>query len=79
MIYVIKRDLEMPFDGAFSSVVVNSEVYDVVKSPKNSGLELIAEVVVDGEVIIKSNPRTQSLFETALESINIKITQLLFS
>ncbi len=82
MIYAIERwseQGEMAFDNAFSNIAIQGKIYDLVKAPKDSGLERISEFILDdNNVFIKSNPRTLTEASQGFESATgIKPQELL--
>jgi len=67
MIYFIERETDMPFDNAINECILGKKIYDIVISNKNTGLDRISDHIVDNQsdkfIIIKTNPRDQSLVE----------------
>ncbi|MCD6435922.1 MAG: hypothetical protein J7L15_05990 [Clostridiales bacterium] len=78
MYYIIKRETSIPFDTSHVQIVLGDFIYDVVKGPKNTGLDSISDFIVDGDVLVKSDPRLEKQMKPKIESaLDIKLQELL--
>ncbi len=78
MYYIIKRETSIPFDSSYISIVLGDDIYDIVKSSKNSGLDSISDFIIDNDVIVKSNPRLEKQMKPKIEStLDIKLKEIL--
>lgn len=81
MYYCIKRETDisdMPFDNSYIAINIGKLVFDIVKGPKNTGLESISTFIIDNNVIIKSDQRIETEFKNKFErATNIKLQEIL--
>lgn len=81
MIYFIERETEIPFDNSISECQIGKKVYDVVVAPKNSGLDIISDHIVNdgqlGMIFAKTNPREQKKIEAFIEEKYGPMSELL--
>jgi len=78
MIYFIAREDNQPWDQSKGTLLMENTAFDMVESNKNSALESVSDFVIDGDVIVKSNPRTHELFTGLYESqTGTKLKELL--
>ena len=68
MTYFIARDNDQPWDKAIGTLLMENTAFDMIEGNKNSSLESVSDLVIDGDVIVKSNPRTHELFKSLYES-----------
>ena len=67
MYYIIKKETnENLLDNSFEIKLSNNN-YEVIKSFKNSGLELISDFIVEGDVLVKSDIRLEKEFREVYE------------
>jgi len=79
MFYVIKREFDTPFDNSQAAFTIKNEVYDVVKSQKNTGLDSVSDFIIDdNNTLVKSDPRLETTVREELERVlNLKLHELL--
>jgi len=82
MTYCIKRETLIPWDKSTAHFTVQGDIYDVVESHKNTGLESVAEYIIDQGILVKQpiNEHDNQLiqFIDAYEATtNTKIQELL--
>ena len=79
MFYIIKREFDTPFDNSQAAFTIRNEVYDIVKSFKNSGLDSISDFIIDdNNTLVKSDPRLETPMREEIErTLNIKLETLL--
>ncbi len=72
MIYFIERETDMPFDESFAVCRIDDKTYDLIKRPKDVGLERISDHIIDdgqlGMIFEKTNPREQKKIEAFIEN-----------
>ncbi len=81
MYYIIKRELDsgIPFDASLYNIVLGNDIYDIVQTHKNSGLESISDFIIDNDVLVKSDPRVEFKMKPKIEStLGIKLQEVLF-
>ena len=81
MTYCIKRETLIPWDCSSNHFVLHGDVYDIVEAQRDSGLEKVADYILDNNVVVKT-PFNESQndfvdFVDAYESVNGKIQELL--
>ncbi len=71
MIYAIERwdvQMDLPFDNSFASVTIQSKIYDLVKSQKDTGLDKVSDFIIDdNQVLVKSDPRLATEFKQEVQ------------
>jgi hypothetical protein len=62
MIYFIARETDMMFEGADDTAAIDGVLYDIVRAPKDVGLDRISDHVVDDHTwtFQKTDPRAES-------------------
>ena len=78
MYYIIKRELE-PLDGSINEVTIKANPYDIVKSPKNTGLDTISDYVVDDNLVLIRYPQGEgeSIAEALRSQTGLDVSLLL--
>ena len=51
--YIIKRETLLPWDNSQASFTHRGDVYDVVESNKNTGLESVSDYILEQNTIVK--------------------------
>ena len=79
MTYFIKRELDEPWDNTKGTLLFEGDALDMVVSNRNTGLDSVAEFVIDdNNVIVKSDPRTHEKFKRIYEAqFSVQLNELL--
>jgi len=80
-IYIIKREMDIPFDNSRGAVVIDNDVFDVIPGQKNTPLTNISDFVIniDNSCFEKVQPGKELYYADKFgEALKIKINQLMF-
>jgi len=82
MYYIIERVIseDIPFDKSIGAFTINNQIFDIVKSIKNEGLERISDFIISDELVLEkdTNPRISSGVKKQFEEImDVKLNELL--
>ena len=81
MYYCIKREIinDIPFDQTWMSFRIKGDVYDIVKAPKDTGLDKISDFIVDENLVaVKTDPRLDKIFKEEFQkTTDLTLNELL--
>jgi len=77
MKYIIKRETQIPWDNTIKTFKLNGEIYDLVESSRNTGLDSVAEIVLDENNVIVKSPMNEVDYKTELKKVGIEVYDLI--
>ena len=72
----------IPWDKSTNHIEVGGNIYDIVESHKNTGLDSVAEYIMDNSVVVKQPINESAQFQTFVQEVEnktgVRVQELLF-